>query len=174
MRAWILLPIIGVILACGDPTKDDDDDEWSEDGDWDGSEDIDGGGGVEPAEPVDEDSGDGEGDPETANPYDGPPVSFNEALTEVLVPTCGFDSCHGSGAGYLRIHESQTEQEWLDLYSTFLPTRKMVVPGDSSNSYLIQKMENSTGIEGEGMPPPDGGMSEYRIGMVRSWIDTIE
>ncbi len=113
-------------------------------------------------------------DPETAAVYDGPPVTFEEALTEVLVPSCGFDSCHGSGAGYLRIYERQTEREWLDLYSNVLPARKMVVPGNSSMSYLIKKMENSTDIAGEGMPPPAGGLSGYRIGMVRSWIDNLE
>jgi hypothetical protein len=112
-------------------------------------------------------------DPE-ADVYDGPPVSFEEALTEVLVPSCGFNSCHGSGAGYLRIHERQTEEEWIDLNSNVLMSRKMVVPGNAANSYLIKKMEGSIDIEGEAMPPPDGGLSGYRIGMVRSWIDNIE
>ena len=50
----------------------------------------------------------------------------------------------------------------------------MVVPGAAADSYLIKKMENSTDIAGEGMPPPSGGLSGYRIGMVRSWIDSIE
>ena len=106
--------------------------------------------------------------------YNGPPVSFDEALTEVLIPSCGFDSCHGSGAGYLRVHENQTESEWIEMKSTVLPSRHMVIPGDAANSYLIKKMENSTDIAGEGMPPPNGGISGRRIGMVRSWIDNIE
>ena len=116
----------------------------------------------------------GEVDPATADTYTGPPVSYDEALTEVLIPSCGFDSCHGSGAGYLRIYENQTEDEWLDMRSNVLPSRRMVIPGDAANSYLIKKMENSTDIEGEGMPPPSGGISGYRIGMVRNWIDNIE
>ena len=113
------------------------------------------------------------GDPD-GDRYTGPPVSYEEALTEVLIPSCGFDSCHGSGAGYLRIYENQTEAEWLDMQSNVLPSRRMVIPGNAANSYLIKKMEDSTDIEGEGMPPPDGGLSGYRIGMVRSWIDNIE
>ena len=112
---------------------------------------------------------------ESANDeYNGPPLSFEEALTEVLIPSCGFDSCHGSGAGYLRVHENQTESEWIEMKSTVLPSRRMVIPGDAANSYLIKKMENSTDIAGEGMPPPNGGISGRRIGMVRSWIDNIE
>ncbi len=115
-----------------------------------------------------------DGGSSSSDAYDGPPLSFEEALTEVLIPSCGFDSCHGSGAGYLRIHERQTESEWLEMKSTVLPSRKMVIPGDAANSYLIKKMENSTDIAGEGMPPPSGGLSGRRIGMVRSWIDNIE
>lgn len=120
-----------------------------------------------------EDTSGGEGST-TADVYDGPPVSFEEALAEVLVPSCGFDSCHGSGAGYFRVHENQTEDEYLELMSTVLITRQMVIPGSAATSYLIKKMEGSTDIEGQAMPPPDGGLSGYRIGMVRSWIDNIE
>jgi len=94
-------------------------------------------------------------------------------LTEVLVPSCGFDSCHGSGAGYLRINDTQTEEEWLELKSSLLVTRNLVIPGSSSTSYLIKKMEGSSDIEGAVMPP-SGKLNGRRIGMVRSWIDNIE
>jgi len=121
-----------------------------------------------------EDTSGGGGSSTASDVYDGPPVSFEEALTEVLVPSCGFDSCHGSGAGYFRVHENQTEDEYLELMSTVLITRQMVIPGSAATSYLIKKMEGSSDIEGQAMPPPDGGLSGYRIGMVRSWIDNIE
>jgi len=110
----------------------------------------------------------------SADVYDGPPVDFDEALTEVLVPSCGFDSCHGSGAGYFRIHENQTESEYLEIMSTVLITRQMVIPGSAATSYLIKKMEGSTDVEGQAMPPPEGGLTGYNIGRVRSWIDNIE
>ena len=112
----------------------------------------------------------GSANPATA--YSGPPVAFEEALVEVLVPSCGFDSCHGSGAGYLRIHEGQTEAEWLERNSSVLITRPLVVPGDAATSYLIKKMEGSSDIEGTVMPP-SGSIDALRIGMVRSWIDNI-
>jgi len=105
--------------------------------------------------------------------YNGPPVSFDEAMTEVLIPSCGFDSCHGSGAGYLRIFDGQTEAEWLDKKSTVLITRSLIEPGSSGTSYLIKKMEGSSDIEGTVMPP-SGSIDPYRIGMVRSWIDNID
>ena len=109
---------------------------------------------------------------EAPTEYSGPPVEFEEALVEVLIPSCGFDSCHGSGAGYLRIHEGQTEAEWLEKYSSVLITRALIVPGDAATSYLVKKMEGSSDIEGTVMPP-SGSIDAVRIGMVRSWIDNI-
>ena len=46
--------------------------------------------------------------------------------------------------------------------SNVLPSRKMVIPGDAANSYLIKKMENSTDIAGEGMPPSQRWNQWYR------------
>jgi len=112
-------------------------------------------------------------DPETADIYDGPPLSFEEALTEVLVPNCGSDACHGSGTGYLRIHDAQTEEEWLEVQSNIVAGEHLIQPGDASHSYLIKKMEGAPDIEGNPMPP-SGTLSGYRVGQVRSWIDSLE
>lgn len=112
-------------------------------------------------------------DPETADIYDGPPLSFEEALTEVLVPNCGSDACHGSGTGYLRIHDAETEEEWLEKQSIIVAGEHLIQPGNSSHSYLIKKMEGASNIEGSPMPP-SGTLSGYRVGQVRSWIDSLE
>ena len=100
------------------------------------------------------------------------PADFDEILTTVLVPSCGFDSCHGSGAGYLRIHERQTEAEWLEMESRVFGDRKLITPGDAANSYLIKKMEGASDIEGDVMPP-SGSISQERINRVRRWIDDL-
>lgn len=101
----------------------------------------------------------------------GPP-DFDEILTTVLVPSCGFDSCHGSGAGYLRIHDRQTEEEWLDMESRVFGGRKLIIQGDAANSYLIKKMEGASDIEGDVMPP-SGSIDSARINRVRRWIDEL-
>ena len=100
-------------------------------------------------------------------------ATFEEALTEVLVPSCGFDSCHGSGAGRLRINDRQTEEEWLEMESIVLAGRKFIEPGNAAGSYLIHKMEGTSTIAGAIMPP-SGMLSEDRLQIVRSWIDNIE
>lgn len=100
------------------------------------------------------------------------PADFDEILTTVLIPSCGFDSCHGSGAGYLRIHERQTEEEWLEMESRVFAGRKLIVPGDAANSYLIKKMEGASDIEGDVMPP-SGSIDQARTNRVRRWIDDL-
>ena len=102
-----------------------------------------------------------------------PAASFDEMLTKVLVPSCGFDSCHGSGAGYLRIHERQTEEEWLSMESNVFAGQLLVTPGDAGRSYLIHKMEGASTIAGDVMPP-SGSISNARIQIVRSWIDDLD
>ena len=111
-------------------------------------------------------------DLEVTDSADAEPADFDEVLSTVLVPSCGFDSCHGSGAGYLRIHDGQSEEEWLDKASTVFADRMLITPGDAGNSYLIHKMEGSTTIEGEAMPP-SGMIDLDRIARVRSWIDAL-
>ena len=104
---------------------------------------------------------------------DLPPASFEEVLVDVLVPSCGFDACHGSGAGYLRIHAAQTEEEWLDKQSTVIADLRLIEPGHASQSYLIMKMEGASTIQGDIMPP-NGPLTNARIARVRSWIDALE
>ncbi len=101
------------------------------------------------------------------------PASFDEVLTTVLVPSCGFDSCHGSGAGYLRVHERQTEEDWLQMESRVYAGRRLILPGDAANSYLIKKMEGASDISGDPMPP-SGSIDQARINRVRRWIDDLE
>ena len=110
------------------------------------------------------------GDSESAVPTG--PADFDEILTTVLVPSCGFDSCHGSGVGYLRIHDQQTEEEWLEMESRVFAGRKLITPGDAANSYLIKKMEGASDIEGDVMPP-SGSIDQARTNRVRRWIDDL-
>ena len=56
--------------------------------------------------------------------------------------------------------------------STVLIGRRMVVPGDAANSYLIKKMEGASDIEGDVMPP-SGSIDQARTNRVRRWIDDL-
>ena len=144
----VLLLVCSLGAGCADATKDDaSSNDWSDD-----ASDV-------------EDISDAEDSL--------PPATFEEVLADVLVPSCGFDSCHGSGAGYLRIHGAQTEDEWIEKESTVVADLKLITPGDASRSYLIMKMEGASTIQGDIMPP-SGAIATDRIARVRSWIDNLE
>ena len=100
------------------------------------------------------------------------PADFDEILTTVLVPSCGFRQPPRLRRGYLRIHERQTEEEWLEMESRVFGDRKLITPGDAANSYLIKKMEGASDIEGDVMPL-SGSISQERINRVRRWIDDL-
>jgi hypothetical protein len=102
-----------------------------------------------------------------------PVVTYEEVLNDVLIPSCGFNACHGEGEGFLTISEGQTEEEWLGLESDALPGTMLIEAGSASTSYLIKKIEGASDIEGNVMPP-NGIMDQSRINKVRSWIDNIE
>lgn len=97
------------------------------------------------------------------------PPTFAEVRSEVLVPSCGFGSCHGAGEAGLQIDEDMTADALVDVPSTVQADAILVLPGDPDGSYLLAKMTEASGIDGDVMPP-SGAMSDDRIDMVRDWI----
>nr|MDJ0905603.1 hypothetical protein [Woeseiaceae bacterium] len=45
-----------------------------------------------------------------------------------------------------------------------------VISGDPDNSYLIQKLENAAGIEGQQMPLGAAPLPQATIDVIRQWI----
>jgi len=97
-------------------------------------------------------------------------ASFEGIKADVLVPSCGFSSCHGAGAGGLTLDSDTTVEDLVGVDSVGKPGDTLVIAGDSAGSYLIQKMRDESGIEGTVMP--QGGMlDEDIIARVELWID---
>jgi len=99
--------------------------------------------------------------------------TFTEVRDDILIPSCGFSTCHGGGEGGLTISEADPGAIYsalVDAPSFVLPTETLVIPGDSDNSYLIKKVEAATGIDGDPMPAPFG-LDETLAGDIRAWID---
>ena len=99
-------------------------------------------------------------------------ITYQAVLDDVLMPSCGFSSCHGEGAGFLTISADQTEDDWLALESSEIPGIKLIEPGSASTSYLVMKLEEAEDIVGTVMPP-SGMMEQSRIDKIRAWIDSI-
>ena len=97
--------------------------------------------------------------------------TFTADIQTDLVNSCGFSSCHGGSAGGLTLDGS--EGDYLALVDAAASTadgETLVIPGDAANSYLY-KILVGDGIEGDLMPPPDGGWDQDKIDAVAAWID---
>lgn len=101
----------------------------------------------------------------------GATPTFTQVDEEILVPSCGFSSCHGAGTGDLTLGAGDDYAALVEVPSVGSPDDVLVVPGDADASYLVWKLEGADGIVGEPMPPPTGGLDADRIAMVRDWID---
>lgn len=100
----------------------------------------------------------------------GEPATFTRVGDEVLVASCGFSSCHGSGTGDLTLDGNGSYDALVDVESAAAPGEILVIPGDADNSYLVKKLEAADGIVGTEMPP-GGILDEERLTLVRDWID---
>lgn len=94
--------------------------------------------------------------------------TFTNVESQVLGPSCGFSSCHGSNTGDLTLDGEGDFDRLVNVDAT--TGAVLVIPGDADGSYLIQKLEGTDGIEGDIMPP-GGGLSADRVQLVRDWID---
>lgn len=96
---------------------------------------------------------------------------FAAVQAEVLVPSCGFSSCHGSGTGGLLLSGTPDDVSALvDVESSGSPGEILVIPGDAESSYLIKKLEGRDGIVGDPMPP-GSLLDPMSVQLVRDWID---
>lgn len=95
--------------------------------------------------------------------------TFTRVNDEVLVVSCGFSSCHGSGTGDLTLDGDGSYDALVDVESVAAPGEILVVPGDPDASYLIMKLEGADGVVGTEMPP-GALIDEERRTLVRDWI----
>ncbi|HHO52125.1 MAG TPA: hypothetical protein ENK18_14935 [Deltaproteobacteria bacterium] len=103
-------------------------------------------------------------------PADTAPT-FTEVRDEILLPSCGFSSCHGGGAGGLQLDEASAYANLVDAESAAAPGSILVVPGDPEDSYLMSKLEGGPmAVTDERMPPPSGGFDPAKIDQIRAWI----
>lgn len=98
------------------------------------------------------------------------PVTWAYVQEEILLPSCGFNSCHGVASGDLTLNADKAYQELLDEPSSQIPTMMRVVPGKPDESYLMWKLEAHEGIVGDPMPP-GGALEDGRLEAIRQWIE---
>ncbi|NCG17493.1 MAG: hypothetical protein GWP91_00570 [Rhodobacterales bacterium] len=101
--------------------------------------------------------------------------TFTEIRDEVLFPSCAFSSCHGGGAGGLTLSEAEPDSAYAALVGAIGASNlPLVTAGDSSNSYLIDKIEDAdTMVSGTSMHPGSSLLSTEpdTVAGIRAWID---
>jgi len=108
------------------------------------------------------------------------PIADAESIAvAVLVPSCGFSSCHGGTYPEedLALSDADSLRALVGHPSAQDPSRNLVVAGDPAASYLIDKLRNrnmtatdSLGNEATVMPP-EQELCEARIASVEAWIE---
>lgn len=98
-----------------------------------------------------------------------PVPSGKEVIETVLVPSCGFSSCHGSSSGGLTLTNSSAYANLVNQASSQIPDMLRVKPGKPEESYLYWKLIAHDGIVGDEMPP-GGSLTAANIEFIAEWI----
>jgi hypothetical protein len=99
-------------------------------------------------------------------------VTLSQLQTEIFTPKCS--GCHnGVGTvppGALNLTAGGSYKALVNVATGEQPNLKYVVPGDPTNSYLVQKLIGAPGISGNRMPPGGPYLDDATIAQVTSWI----
>lgn len=103
------------------------------------------------------------------------PATWEEVRDDVLVPSCGFGTCHAPpGAAGFEVDNTTEASQFIGVPANGQSAAVLVAAGNPDGSYLLMKLEGSDNIAGEPMPPPQGGLPADKIERVRSWIASLE
>ena len=104
--------------------------------------------------------------------------TLTNVQAEVFNKSCAFSTCHGDGTGSagLSLVDGVSYGELVDVPAegdaeTGEPAGETrVIASDPDGSYLIRKLEGSSGIIGESMPEA-APLEADRLDLVRRWIE---
>lgn len=86
--------------------------------------------------------------------------------------SCNFSSCHsGSGSNGLNL-EKPTWAKLVNVKSVGpADLRELVVPGKPDDSYLVQKLTQTSPAAGARMPNTGTPLEADRLQLVRGWVE---
>jgi hypothetical protein len=94
-------------------------------------------------------------------------ATFSSIQANVFTPTCALAGCHG-GSQSPNLSVGQAYNNLVNKASSQNPSMMRVKPGESSNSYLMKKLNG----DGTSIMPPSGQLSQAKIDSIALWIDT--
>ncbi len=101
----------------------------------------------------------------------GPAPRLSEIKTGVFDKKCSTAGCHqGSAAAQGLNLEGNPHSKLVNVASTMVPGKKLVVPGDVAASFLVEKMEKDAPAAGTRMPPAPPFATAAELDQVKAWI----
>lgn len=101
--------------------------------------------------------------------------TFADIQTQVFALSCDFATCHGGAnpTNGLALDSAQSSCDTLVDVDSMQTTKKRVAPGDSSSSYLVDKLMGQNLGPTDPMPPPGGfgPADQHKIDAIIAWID---
>lgn len=100
-------------------------------------------------------------------------ASLESLQVNLFTPNCAVSGCHSGAAAVLglSLDAGASFANLVSRSSVQQPQKLRIKPGDSTNSYLVQKLEGAAGIGGEAMPRGRARLSQQLIDTLKLWID---
>lgn len=107
--------------------------------------------------------------PETPSTAKDDP-SFSGDIQPIFSSSCTATSCHGTSAqAGMTLVQGQSYNNLVNVDSSEEPTRKRVLPGDATNSYIVIKLEGRQTIGAK--MPTGGSLDAASLQNIRNWIN---
>ena len=95
-------------------------------------------------------------------------ATFTSIQEEILNKSCAFSGCHVSGS----VNPNLSGNSYVNIVSKKSSTgMDYIKPNDPNNSYLLQKIIGSSGINGSRMPRNSSPLSQEKINVITEWIN---
>lgn len=105
-----------------------------------------------------------------AEPEEPVAATQSDIQAKIFNQNCTLSGCHDATAeGGLDLRAANMRANTIDAPSEKSPLVR-IAPGDPDNSFLVIKLENPTGSQGDLMPLGGRRLSEARIQSIRDWI----
>jgi hypothetical protein len=104
------------------------------------------------------------------------PVDFDAVFAIFSGARCGTSTCHGGNrpsAGLDLSSASTAEAQLVNVASQQCAAKMLVLPGDSSQSYLVNKLTGVGMCSGSQMPKGGSALTAAQIDTVRAWINGL-
>ena len=97
--------------------------------------------------------------------------SFSNDIQPIFSSNCAVSGCHNSTASEgLILLEGQAYANIVNIDSRQDQAKKLVLPADATNSYLVMKIEGRQ-TSGSRMPLNRSALSDIRIQNIKNWVN---